>query len=82
MDIEREITSIQERNARVELSKAWEVSFTRRAFIVLITYCVALLFLWVINVPTPYLAALVPAGGYILSTLSLPFLRNWWMARK
>lgn len=82
MNIETELQTIKERNERVELSKAWEVSLTRRMFIASITYVAALIFLWVIHAPAPYLAAFVPVGGYVLSTLSLPFLRNRWIAHR
>lgn len=78
MDIEREILAIKERNRKVEIDKAWETSFLRRASIVLITYLATLLILTLIGVPSPYLAALVPGAGYLLSTFSLPFLRGLW----
>ncbi|MEK7505653.1 MAG: hypothetical protein AAB597_02050 [Patescibacteria group bacterium] len=78
MDIEKEINSIKERNIRVEVDKDWEKSFPRRIFIALITYLVVFAFLVMIEVPKPSLAALVPVGGYIFSTLSLGFLRSIW----
>ncbi|KKW22200.1 MAG: hypothetical protein UY65_C0030G0009 [Parcubacteria group bacterium GW2011_GWA2_51_12] len=30
------------------------------------------------NETSPWLKALVPGGAYILSTLSLPFIKSWW----
>lgn len=75
------IESILDRNKRVEAEKAWEVSWTRRLFLALLTYATALLFLWFIEAPLPLLSALVPTGGYVLSTLSLPPLKRWWMRR-
>ena len=73
---------IEQRNKRVELDKAWETSFTRRRFIAGVTYLIAFWFMWSIGVSDPYLNALVPTGGYILSTLSLPFLKKIWMKNK
>ncbi len=73
------LQEIQERNKRVEIDKAFEKSLTRRAFIAFITYCTASLFLWIIHVEQPYINALVPTGGYLLSTLSLPSLKAWWI---
>jgi hypothetical protein len=78
-DVAEDIRTLQERNRKVEMEKAWEVSFTRRSFIASITYLTATLFLWTIGVEQPYVNALVPTGGYILSTLSLPWLKNWWL---
>ncbi len=78
MDIEREITEIKLRNKKVELDKAWEKSATRKLFIALATYLIALVWLVMINDTMPFLKAFVPSLGYILSTLSLPFLKNWW----
>lgn len=75
------LSAIEERNARVESDKAWEVSLTRRAFIMLITYLTVAIFLWLIDVPHALINALVPAAGYLLSTLSLPWLKMWWLKK-
>lgn len=76
-----DVEMLQERNRRVEADKAWEVSWTRRSSIVVFTYVVALVWLVLIQEHQAYLKALVPAAGYILSTLSLPFLKTRWLAK-
>lgn len=76
-----EITQIQERNKRVELDKAWETSWTRRLLIASITYIVASLFMMRIGVPDPWVNALVPTGGFLLSTLSLGIVKKWWVKK-
>jgi hypothetical protein len=73
------IEDILKRNSRVELDKAWETSLTRRTFIASITYAIASVFMWRIGVPDPMINALVPTGGYLLSTLSMPFIKNLWI---
>jgi len=75
----KEIKAIIERNKRVEKDKAWETSFTRRLIITIMTYLVIVLFLWMIKVDYPWLVALVPTIGFILSTLSLPFFKKLWV---
>jgi len=81
MDIEEEIEIIKERNKRVELDKEWERSWARRLFIALGTYVIAGIWLVVIHDTFPWLKAFVPTGGYLLSTLSLPFIKNWWFKK-
>ena len=78
MDIEKEIEIIRQRNNRVEKDKAWEVSWTRRLSIALATYIIAALWLVAIHDFYPWLKAFVPSAGYLLSTLSLPFVKNYW----
>lgn len=78
MDTEKEIQLIKERNMRVELDKFWETSWTRRIFISVATYLVAGIWLGLINENYPWLKSFVPVLGYLLSTLSLGFLRDWW----
>ncbi len=73
-----DIKKILERNHRVEIDKAWETSFTRRAIIAIITYIVATMWMFVIDNDKPFLNALVPFGGYLFSTLSLPFAKKFW----
>lgn len=77
--METEIEKINERNKRVELDKAWEVSKTRRGIIVVVTYLVAAMFLRIVGNQSPHLNALVPVGGYLFSTLSLPVVKQWWI---
>ena len=73
-----EIESIKERNARVEADKAWEVSVTRRVIIALITYLVVGFYLNLLGISNPWLNALVPPAAYILSTLSLGYIKRVW----
>ena len=77
--MKKELQSIKERNARVEADKAWETSFARRAIIAIMTYLIVVLFLFMINAPKPWLNALVPTAGFILSTLTLPYFKKWWL---
>lgn len=73
------IGQILERNKRVEADKAWETSKTRRGFLMVITYVTACCFLYAIGNDAFWINALVPTGGYLLSTLSLPRLKRWWL---
>ncbi len=76
------LRQILERNRRVEADKAWERSFTRRACIAGITYACACLLLRSLSSPLFWLQALLPTAGYVLSTLSLPWVKRWWLARQ
>jgi hypothetical protein len=58
-EIQEELQAIKERNQRVELDKAWEVSWTRRLFITAATYVIAGIWLVLINDTYPWLNAFV-----------------------
>lgn len=79
--VDQKVESLQERNARVEGDKAWETSWMRRIFIAAVTYLLVAIHSSLIGVPYPWLNALVPALGYILSTISIPFIRKWWIKK-
>ncbi len=76
-----DIEQIKERNKRVEQEKAWETSIVRRTAIALLTYICAVTWLIKIGNQEPFQNAIVPMGGYILSTWSLPFLKSWWISK-
>ena len=78
----KSIEDILKRNQRVELDKAWETSKTRRAIVAFITYLTAATFLKLIGNDAPLINAFVPTGGYILSTISLPIVKEWWITRQ
>ena len=77
-----EIKKIHERNHQVELNKKWETSFFRRISIAIVTYALALFFLKIIKAENAELAALVPTGGYWLSTITLSPIRKIWEKNK
>ena len=79
--LEEQIQAILERNKRVEADKAWEQSWCRRITILVMIYTVFALFLWSIDSHPFLLQALVPAGGYLLSTLSLPWVKERWIKK-
>ena len=76
-NLEKEIESIKKRNKRVELDKKWETSFTRRAFICVLTYIIVIIYSYFIkNYDNVFLSSLVPVIGFTLSTLSLKYIRK------
>jgi hypothetical protein len=77
-DLETRVNAIEERNNRVEQDKAWETSWTRRLTIAAMTYVVVLGYLFAINNDEPFINALVPAVGFVLSTLVLKSIRKAW----
>ena len=77
--LEERIRKIEERNKRVEIDKAWETSWTRRILVTIFTYLAIALYLNAIDIPNSWLNAIVPAVGFLLSTLTLPFFKNIWI---
>lgn len=78
MNIEERIRKIEERNARVEMGKSWETSYTRRILLAIFTYLAIALYLKFIVKIDPWINAIVPSIGFLLSTLTLPFFKNLW----
>jgi len=81
-EIVREIQAIKDRNRKVEMDKAWETSWTRIISIALMTYIVIVIFFLVIKLSNPFLSALVPSFAFIISTLTLPFIKKIWIRGK
>lgn len=74
--IEQEIEKIKQRNQKVELDKAWETSRTRKCTIGLLTYIVIVLFFSIAKLGNPFVNAIVPTIGFLLSTVSFELLKK------
>lgn len=81
-EIYLEIEAIKKRNQRVEADKAWETSWARRVIILLLTYAVVVVFFLFARLPKPFINAIVPAIAFVLSTLTVPLFRNWWLRKR
>lgn len=77
--LEERISKIEQRNKNVEADKAWETSKARRLLIILFTYVAIGLYLSFIEVDKPWINAVVPTIGFTLSTMTMPFIKRWWV---
>ncbi|MEI6222791.1 MAG: hypothetical protein WCP97_08570 [bacterium] len=77
--LEQEINTIKERNAKVEIDKAWETSLLRKLLIAVLTYGVLVVFFLFAGLPKPFINAIVPAVSFVLSTMSVPLVKKLWV---
>lgn len=80
--LKQEIAALNQRNAKVELDKKWETSVTRRVLLILFTYFAVALYFFAIGIQNPWINAVVPSMGFLLSTLSLPLFRKIWEKKR
>jgi len=79
--IKKDLAEIKERNRRVELDKAWEISLARKVLVAVLTYIVIVFFFCVSDLGNPFINAIVPTLGFLLSTFSIPVFKDWWIKR-
>lgn len=77
--VQKDIAELKARNARVELDKAWETSLFRKVLLAALTYIVIFIFLISLDFPRPFLSAIVPTIGFVLSTLTVPIFKRVWL---
>jgi hypothetical protein len=80
--LEKELYLIKERNKRVEADKAWETSWFRTISIVVMTYVIAVIVMYLIDVQYYLSNALIPTVGFYLSVQTLPVLKRWWVKNR
>ncbi|MFA6170925.1 MAG: hypothetical protein WCW77_01950 [Patescibacteria group bacterium] len=80
-ELKTEVEKIKDRNARVEADKAWETSWTRRMLVAFLTYLVIVIFFLTVKVPRPFINAIVPTLGFVLSTLSISYVKKLWLKK-
>ena len=80
-ELQLEIEEIKKRNQRVEADKAWETSWTRKLVVSVLTYIVIVVFFYFAGLPKPFINAIVPAVAFVLSTLTVPLFKKWWLKK-
>lgn len=78
-DLEKRIADIESRNRVVEADKSWETSVARKILVAIFTYIVIGLFMTSIAVTKPWISAVVPTLGFLLSTLTFPLFKKIWI---
>ncbi len=77
-NLDERISRIEKRNKEVGLNKSWETSWTRKILLFIFTYLsIALYLKFIVNID-PWVNAIVPAIGFLLSTLTLPYFKTLW----
>jgi hypothetical protein len=77
--LEAEINKIKLRNARVEDDKSWETSAARKVIIAIVTYVLIGVYMTILGIGKPWLNAVVPTCGFVLSTLTISFAKTRWI---
>jgi len=77
----KEVDNIKARNKKVEIDKAWETSITRKVLLILFTYTSIGLYMYAIGIDKPWLNAVIPSIGFLLSTLTLPYFKTYWIKK-
>lgn len=78
-ELEKRLDKIEKRNQKVEIDKAWETSNFRKILLILFTYLAIGIYLTAIHIQNAWLNAIVPAFGFLLSSLTLPIFKKWWL---
>ena len=81
-ELAQRVAKIEERNKKVELDKAWETSWARKLLVAVLTYLVVAVFMNALGVDSPWLNAIIPSLGFMLSTLTIPMVKNLWLKLK
>lgn len=79
MNLEERVAKIEARNKKVESDKAWETSWTRKGLIALFTYLAIALYMKFVLGIDPWINAIVPTVGFLLSTLTLSYFKKLWI---
>ena len=79
--LEERIEAIEKRNIKVEKDKEWETSVVRKSLIAVLTYIVVVIFFITIKIEEPFINAIVPVAGFLLSTLSFSMVKKWWIEK-
>lgn len=77
--LQERISQIEQRNIRVEADKAWETSSTRVFTLGIGTYLIVGFIMMSLGIVQPWLNALIPTAGFIISTLTIPALKRFWL---
>lgn len=81
-ELEKRISNIEKRNQKVEQDKKWETSLIRRILLIIFTYFSIAFYMNAIKVINPWLNAVIPSIGFLLSTLTLPFFKKLWINKQ
>ena len=80
--LSEEIQKLKVRNARVEQEKSWETSWQRHVSIVIATYIVMLILFLLLDDKTPFLNAGISTIGYLISVLSMNWVKKLFLRRQ
>lgn len=81
-ELTKRIEVIEARNSKVELDKQWETSTFRKAFLLAITYVLLAVYMTLIDVNKPWLNAIIPSLGFLISTLTLGWVKAAWINKR
>ncbi len=77
--LESRIKEIESHNQVKDTNKAWETSLSRRGLLIIFTYLAVGLYMNAVGISNPWINAIIPSLGFLLSTLTLGFFKKLWL---
>ncbi len=84
--IDERLSSVEEKVAKIylldkynKMQEKWEKSKTRTILIAINNYFFVAIILYLLGVDNVLINAFIPAGGYILSQQSVPYIKKLWI---
>lgn len=81
-ELTKRIEVIEARNSKVELDKQWETGTFRKVVLLAITYILLAIYMTLIGVNRPWLNSIIPSLGFLISTLTLGWIKTIWINKR
>lgn len=81
-ELTKRVEAIEERNSKVELDKKWETGILRKLFLLIVTYILLGIYMTFIGVGQPWLNAIIPSVGFLISTFTLGWMKTFWLNKQ
>ncbi|QQG49651.1 MAG: hypothetical protein HZB70_02530 [Candidatus Berkelbacteria bacterium] len=78
-DLEKRVSAIEARNAKVASDKEWETSLIRKIILLITTYLLIGAYMQLMGINRPWGNAIIPSIGFLISTLTLQWAKNAWL---
>jgi len=78
-ELAKRVEAIEARNSKVELDKKWETGILRKVFLLVVTYVLLGVYMTFIGVNKSWLNAIIPSLGFLISTLTLGWVKTLWI---
>lgn len=77
--LENRVKEMEVHNQVKDTDKAWETSLSRRGLLIIFTYLAVGVYMNAMGISNPWINAIIPSLGFLLSTLTLGFFKKLWL---
>ncbi len=77
--LKKELDTLHDDIRTLKIQQDWNTSVLKHGLVIFMNYLIMLILMYILNIESPFISALLPTLGYAITSISLNSIKKYWI---